>query len=215
MNKRGSLKSVFAFDGRRDSYARTNPDYVENSVTRMVREILRLSVIEQATYFEGLPNADRRDITERLRSWPDAGRITLLLDESRRCLDSADSPTGCIAVAGKALDLALVCTNLSLEGTLGRKLHALKKKRTKKSSDLLANRAYELATELLKVIPHLGVRNAAAHYLASMPDLTKAQAKAFLEAVEKLVLIEQKRSEALALDLESHFRATATLRRRR
>jgi hypothetical protein len=215
MNKRGSLKSVFALDSRRDSYARTNPDYVEDSVTRLVREILRLSYAHQVSYFEGFSTADRRDVAEQLRSWPDAARITEISDESKRCLDAANSPTGCIAVAGKALDLALVCTNLQLKGTLGQKLHALKKMRKDRSGDISANRAHALVAELLKMFPYLKPRNAAVHYLTAMPDVTMAQATTVLKAVDGLVAIEQKRSETLASALENHYRSTASVRRQR
>lgn len=212
MNSKNRSTVNSAFRERRDSYSRTNPDHVEDTVSRITRDILRLPLAGQKLLFEGLPREDRVAVAERLRRWPDAARISAKLEEAKRCLDLADSPDGCICVAGKALDLALACTNLGLRGPLGPKLKQLKKLHKDRDAALAEHQVGELATELIAMLPRLRIRNAAAHFISSAPDATHADALSFIAAVGKLAKAEQSRSEVLAKTLEEHYRGRSKTR---
>jgi hypothetical protein len=196
--KGGSLKQVRPFTETRGSTERTNPDYVEDTVSRMVRQILRLPFDQQKTFFSGLPLADRKAVAAHLRGRPDAARISDLVDEADRCLSLANSPHGCVSVAGKALDLTLACSNLPLKGTLGAKLRQLREMRKADAKEIRAHRVEELATELLKLLPSLPIRNAGAHFVVSKPEVSIAEAEAFLSAVRSLMEVEGERTCNLA-----------------
>ena len=173
----------------------------------MSEELLSLPAEQQIEYFAGLDSRDRHDVLERLRRWPRAEAVHVLLEEAQRCVTKAAAPNGGACVAGKALDLLLDLLGFELKGTLGSKLKSLRQIAAKESSRIHLNKSEQLVAELLTIWDHLQTRNSAAHHRAHKPEVTSDEASAFIHKVGELYELEKKRQSELAAVLhERSFR---------
>jgi len=194
------------FDNPRQSSVRTSGDYDERQLEKMVADLFSLKGDARFTYFQGLKLSYGRDVLERLRRWPKAEAVRVLLEESERCLKKASAPHGAACVAGKALDLLLHLLGLDLQGTLGRKLRELTEISRRDAERIDADRSRPLVTELLKMWDYLETRNSAAHYRTNRPEISMQEATEFTQKVIQLYELEKNRQSLLAKELELRTR---------
>jgi hypothetical protein len=173
----------------------------------MVCELLSLAPEHQSEYYRGLTPGDRLQVLEQLMEYPRASAILTLLDEARRCLTKAGSPNGAACVAGKALDLLLCMLSFDLKGTLGHKLHHLKRIAANDVSRLSATKSERLVSELLTMWDHIATRNSAAHFDTDKPDVSGADAATFIDKVQELYKLEIRRQKEIASRLQAEFYA--------
>mgnify|MGYP003676376808 CR=1 FL=1 len=195
--RRNSLKEIRPFDEVRDSSARTDPQYEERKIERLASDYLSLEDSDRRTLIEGLDRDDRKALSEFLHSLLSFRPITDLLAEAERCLSKAQSPNGCVAVTGKALDLLIRSVSPNLKGPLGPKLYKLKAGygRTAESAAII--------DDLIQNIEFLEVRNAGVHFLVTKPDISILEARQFWNHMRSLLKYEESQADTIFQQLRS------------
>jgi hypothetical protein len=203
-NRRGLPRT---FSERASPSERGDPEYLDHRLAIMVGELLSLSPEHQSEYYRGLTPGDRTEILEQLTTYPRATAIATFLDEAQRCLTRAAAPNGAACVAGKALDLLLHMLSFDLKGTLGRKLHDLRRIAANQTSRLHATNSERLVSELLMMWDHIETRNSAAHYDTQKPEVSISAAEEFIRKVTELYKLEIIRQNGVARRLQAEFYA--------